>query len=218
MGWRLYVCDHLSVIRWWARSSLLGVIVALAGCIGGAQARTLDLRTVDWKNVSVPGAACRRSGSIQLRNGSALIPDSKSGHIGQPNSNGPRYDGLDELSPDVTYGDLEGSGHDEAALNLWCNNNGGTAGGAFLYSLVVYSGHSGRLQVVGLITPRQQPPDELPTTLGQPKIDVGTVTVPEYWYGARDGTCCPTGRATTTWRYSAGRLEAGQSVVTAKPA
>jgi hypothetical protein len=115
------------------------------------------------------------------------------------------------------YGDVDGDGHDEALVPLWCNNNGGTADGALLYSLAVFTGRAGSVQPIGLITPRQQPPDELPTLLLVSRVSPGQIVIDETWYGPKDGTCCPSGTATTTWTYTSGQLEVATSTVTAQP-
>ena len=117
----------------------------------------------------------------------------------------------------MVYGKFEGGEYDDAALSLDCSNNGGTADGAILYSAAVYSGRTGRATVLGLITPQHQPKDVLPTLLSVTRIAPGAITVAEYWYGPYDGTCCPAGRATTTWRLSAGRLVPVTTRVTAVP-
>jgi len=41
--------------------------------------------------------------------------------------------------------------------------------------------------------------------------------VPEYWYGTRDRACCPSGRATTVWRYANGVLRPEKTVVKRRP-
>jgi hypothetical protein len=185
--------------------TLLSFVIVLVAC-GTANGPTgLDLRRIDWRNVSVPGTTCLTSGEIQLRNGSALIPDDNRGHPTQPGAGGQRYDSLEEILP-VTFGDVEG-GQVDAAVPLYCNNNGGTADGALLYSLAVYSGRKGTVHFLGLITPRHQPADVLPTLLSDVRMSSGMITVSELWYGPRDGTCCPSGKSTTIWKYSAGHLQ-----------
>ena len=57
----------------------------------------------------------------------------------------------------VVFGDFAGSGEDDAGLNVDCNNGGGTADGALLYSWVIFSGSGGRLSAVGVVTPQVQP-------------------------------------------------------------
>jgi hypothetical protein len=164
----------------------------------------------------MPGAACLTTGSLLLRGGSVLIPDEVRGHPTKPGGSGPRFDELSQFN-DVTYGDLDGDGRDEAVVPLWCNNNGGTASGALLYSLAMFSARAGAVHFIGLITPKHQPVDELPTLLSDPRVSAGQVVVNEALYGPHDGTCCPSGRATTTWTYSDGQLRVATSTVTSQP-
>ena len=165
------------------------------------------LRAVSWDEAAVPGAACFTRGNVRLHHGQALIPNAE-GHPVVPGSNGRRFDQLELLTvgdtdtPDVTYGALQGPGSVDAAVRLWCNNNGGTADGSRLVSIAIYSIQGVRLHLLGLITPRVQPRGELPTLLGHPRLSPGHVTVPEKWYRAVDSTCCPSGASTSRWKYS----------------
>jgi hypothetical protein len=193
-------------------------IVAICACSSApASHSALDLHTFDWKNIAAPGQACLTVRDVRLSNGSALIPDPKNGIPINPSGNGQRFDRLQEGPAEVTYGDLEDDQHPVAVVPLACSNNGGTADGVILYSLAVYSGRTGKLQLLGLITPRRQPANELATLLDHPQISPGAITVDEAWYGPRDGTCCPTGRATSSWNYSAGRLQPGHTEIDAYP-
>ncbi len=176
---------------------------------------SLDLHTVDWSNIAVPGASCFRAHDIRLHNGRALLRDDTRGNPTKPGSNGVRYDDL-ELGR-VTYGDFDGDGHDDAAVPLDCNNNGGTADGLLLDSFAVYSGHTGKPTYLGLITPQHQPKHVLPTLPNIASIRPGTIVVSEYWYGPNDMTCCPSGRATTRWSLSAGKIVLVATRVTASP-
>ena len=178
--------------------------------------RWLDLRTVDWDNVVVPGRSCLHAHGVRLHNGKALLPDNTHGNPIQPGSNGVRYDRLGLANP-VIYGDFEGDGHDDAAVPLLCSNNGGTADGDILWSVAVYTGKTGKPTVLGLITPRQQLKNVLPTLLSTPAIRPGAITVHESWYGPNDMTCCPQGSATARWSLSAGRIVPIATKVTAYP-
>jgi hypothetical protein len=177
---------------------------------------SLDLHTVDWNNSSVPGRACFRSDDIRLHDGNVLLPDNVHGRPVRPGSDGVRYDQLG-LGGRVAYGDFQGDGHDDAAVPLDCNNNGGTADGLLLNSVAVYSGRTGAPTYLGLITPRHQPEHVLPTLLSVASITSGTITVHEAWYGPNDMTCCPHGRATSTWSLSAGKVVPVATKITALP-
>jgi hypothetical protein len=201
-------------------STSSSVVAATTG-----QPAVLDVHTVDWNNLVVPGEACLTTGQIQLHEtvtadgrhfGTALVPDEQHGTPDPAGTGtGPKYDRLDTAI--VTYGDVDGDGGDEALLALGCSNNGGTADGALLYSLALYSGSTGSLRYVGLITPQQQPSDARPTLLHDPEISSGRIVVQENWYGPTDSTCCPSGTATTTWTYSTEQLRVQTTHVTAEP-
>jgi hypothetical protein len=173
----------------------------------------LDLRLVDWKSASVPGKSCLRTQNIRLHNGRALLPDSTHGRPIRLDGKGVRYDLLELGNQPVLYGD----GIDDAAVSLYCNNNGGTADGAILYSVAVYSGKTGKRTYLGLITPRHQPKGRLPTLLSITGIAPDTITVHEQWYGPKDMTCCPEGRATTKWSLADGSLVPVTTIVTSYP-
>jgi len=201
------------------RAATTSLPAAGAPTTGQTRKPALDLHTVDWNNVAVPGRSCLLTHDIQLHGGRALLPDNTNGHPVRPGSNGTRYDDL-ELNGPVVYGDFEGGAPDDAAVSLGCSNNGGTADGAILYSVAVYSGRTGRPVSLGLITPQHQPEHVLPTLLTVAAITPGTITVHEDWYGPNDMTCCPRGRATTTWTLSAGKLvpSHGPAVQSTSPA
>ena len=133
--------------------TITGVIVSLgcvlAGC-SSANAPTsptsaasptptpspLDLHSVDWNSVSVPGSACNSQADIKLTGGIALIPDSAHGNPGS----GGAAQKVDRLSVGhVTYGQLETGNQDDAALELSCSIYSGTASGALLYTVAVFS-------------------------------------------------------------------------------
>jgi hypothetical protein len=159
---------------------------------------------VNWGDVAVPGSLCFHSSSIQLHNGEAQRVDPVRGNP-NPGSRGPSYvDIVDNYAP-VQYFDLD-PGVAAAFVPVDCNNNGGTAEGVLLYALVVYRGGPGRLDLVGTITPRVQPSNELPTLPGVQSVTPGRITVSESWYRAVDGICCPSGKAISEWGYSHGHI------------
>ena len=216
------------------------ISVALAGCggsasIGASDAGTpqatpvspsssasssvpaagLDLRAANWNDVTVPGRACRQSQPVRLLHGKARIPDPR-GYPDHPG--GRRYYNLQAPPNGIFYGDLEGGGASDAALPLQCDNNGGTADGQLLFSIAVFSGSGGTRHLLGLITPRIQPKGVHVTIVGTFNnavvISTGRLLAREVFYGTHDPTCCPSGRATTTWNYHDGRLQPGPSRVT----
>jgi hypothetical protein len=182
------------------------------------------IRTVDWSNIAVPGRTCLAAGDIQLRDGEALIRHDERGHpvLHDENRNlvGSEGDGVRYVHltlGDVFYGDLEGSGGDVAAVRLSCDNNGGMAAGRLLHSIVVFRERAGTPVVLAVLSPRHQPEDAMPTGLIVRTISPGRMVVEEGFYGPWDLTCCPTGRAITTWVLSAGKLVPGTTRVTVSP-
>ncbi len=175
-------------------------------------ASAFDLHKVDWASVTLPGSVCGASHPIRLYHGTAFITPvpRRWSRDSFPGARGVTVDaGWDA----VIFGDLAGNGHDDAGLAVNCNNGGGTADGALLYAWVIFSGRGGRLSVVGIVTPRVQPPEELPTLIGI-AIKPGEITTNESFYGPADATCCSSGRATTTWTYAHGTLRPGVPVIT----
>jgi hypothetical protein len=178
----------------------------------------LDLRTVDFGNIAAPGGSCLSASPIQLYDGLAYLPN-REGNSGNPITFDPTERPYDQLvlSLDPVYGRLDAHGQETAAVGFLCDNNGGTADGQLLFSYAVYSGSSGRLRLIGLITPRQQLPAEHVTLLDGLAIHAGRITVEENWYGGDDGTCCPSGRAVSTWIYKDGRLVPQRTRIIAWP-
>ena len=178
-------------------------------------ASAFDIHKVDWASVTLPGATCDASKPIRLHHGNAFVTPIPR-RWSRDSFDGKRGVTVSSAWDAVVFGDLAGSGEDDAGLNVNCNNGGGTADGALLYSWVIFSGHGGRLSVVGIVTPRVQPREVLPTPLTI-AIAPGKITAHEYFYGPYDATCCSTGRATTTWTYADGVLRPGVPVITKHP-
>jgi hypothetical protein len=174
-----------------------------------------DLHAVVWRKVMLPGGVCGSSRPIRPHDyeygPSALV-----------------HADVDLLwwNPVVVsswskplFGDLDGDGHDEAALDVVCANGGGTAAGQLGFSDVIYKAVGKSMRVVGIVTP-QQPLD--PATSHVPLSHVvaikrGQVVVSEAWYGAYDGTCCASGIAKTIWTYRRGKLRPAHTKTLRKP-
>ncbi len=178
-------------------------------------ASAFDIHKVDWSSVTLPGSACGASQPIRLHHGSAFVTPipRRWSRDSFPDRQGVT---VYASSSAVVFGDLAGSGPDDAGLPVNCNNGGGTADGVLLYAWVLFSGSGGRLSVVGTVTPQVQPPDVLPTLL-EIAITPGEITAHEGFYGPTDATCCASGRATTTWTYAHGALRPGVPVITRHP-
>jgi hypothetical protein len=161
-----------------------------------------DLHDVDWAQVPVPGDFCGVPGLVTLKGGEATATSRTWGPV--------------HLSRfgNVVYGDVEGDPHSEAAVNVGCDNGGGTASGQLAFAFVVFEGIQGRLILVGTVTPQKNPPDQHPTLLWKIQMKPGRVIAHEQWYRPSDGTCCPTGTAETIWTVKDGRLTPGTPHVT----
>jgi hypothetical protein len=179
----------------------------------------LDLHEVNWSSVTLPGAACGSSHPIHLHRLRRARNVESTAFFSPIPKRWAQYDfyGKRGVSVDagwdpVLYGDLDGSGHDDAALVYDCNNGGGTADGVLLEGWVIFTGSTGRLSVVGIVTPRVQPAHELPTLL-ELAISPRRITAHEFFYGPYDPTAGGSGRATTIWTYAHGHLQPGKPVI-----
>lgn len=211
------------------RLVVLGVLVPslLSGCFSStvpkrvatyAPAGSIDLHRVNWASATLPGSVCGASHSIRLHRHKAVVVSHRWGKRWRS----PAWPAWPRVTVDagwnpVVYGDLDGDGRDEAAVVIGCSNGGGTADGYLAYAQVFFTAGRQSPHVVGIVTPQQRRiPNTLPT-LVQVTIRRGEVIAREAWYGRHDGTCCPSGRSTTTWKYVNGRLKPLRTVVERKP-
>jgi len=137
-----------------------------------------------------------------MKQGTATIPTPAGVNAGTP-----QVDVSESAS--VVYGDLFGTGQDVAALNVWCANTGGTADGQVQNSWVIFTDMARTLETLTTLTPQQHSTagSHVPFFDSDPggiQIQPGHITVREAWYGQSDGTCCPTGQATTVWTFTRG--------------
>jgi hypothetical protein len=152
---------------------------------------------------------CGGKAPIHLVGGTAIVKDSP-------------WPGLPYVHADldaVRYGDIAGPGPGQAALDIWCDNGGGTADGQLADAWVIFTAAVHGPQVIGVLTPQQpfSPGVHVPyfnDEAGGIVMAPGTVVVHELWYGPGDFTCCPSDRATTTWSYKGGRLQVETTTVT----
>ena len=174
-----------------------------------------DLHALDWRKVTLPGGACESSRPIRPHRyeygPAALIHADVDLMWWNPVV-------VDSWSKPV-FGDLDGDGRDEAALEVVCSNGGGTAGGQLLFSAVIFKAVGTSLRVVGIVTPRQPlGPETSHVPIGNvAAIERGEVIASEGWYGPNDGDCCSTGRARTIWTYAAGKLRPTRTTILRKP-
>jgi hypothetical protein len=163
-----------------------------------------DVRKVDWGAATLPATFCDVGDPVTFVAARATGNSSTWGPV--------------QLSVDVestTYGDIDQDGLLDAAVELGCDNGGGTASGQLGEGVVVVRSDGQGLSVVGTITPQQQPADAPHITLlDDPQFRPGQLTVHEFWYRPTDATCCPSGEAETTWILHDHRLDPQPPAIT----
>jgi hypothetical protein len=162
---------------------------------------SIDLHRVAWGNVTLPGRACGVRAPVRLRDGKATVDP----HL-EVNAGWHR----------VVYGDLDFDRRDEAAVSVACSNGGGTADSVWAYAVVLFKAGASAPIPVAVIRP-QHHVKRMPATLLQVTIRPRRVRGREAFYGRNDGTCCPSGRAVSTWVYARGRLKLAGTRVTREP-
>ena len=172
-----------------------------------------DLHLVDWRNIPVPATACGTAQPVRLHRGTGFAHSLVY----------PWWSVIDVGAAwerdVVSYGDVDGDGRDEAAVAVSCGNGGGTAAGQLAYATVIFTAERNSLRVLGIIRPRQPlgPTAVAVPIVSRVHIRRRAVIAPEAWYGPEDGTCCPSGRARTIWRYSKGQLRPVRMIVERQP-
>ena len=197
------------------RLTTAGIAVAVAATSAfsvsaAAGLSRTDLHRVNWRRALVPASVCGTHRSVRMRNGYAVAVSGR----------WPAYPRvfIGVGAGAVVYGDLNGDGHDEAALQVDCANLGGTAGGQLAFAVTVYRPGVTEPVVVGVLTPqlRGDPHYHVPLVEAR-TITRGRVTVSEWIYGPRDGDCCASGLARTVWHLHGRRLVAGTTAVLREP-
>src|SRR5262249_53614318 len=113
------------------------------------------------------------------------------------------------------FGDLNGDDQVEAAVDVWCTNGGGTVDGELSDNFVVFQDRpNGGRKVLGIVTTTQPASGFAWAWFSGATIAHGKVVVNEDWHGPYDGSCCPSGRATTVWTWNGTNLVAGQPKIT----
>ena len=197
-----------------ASLALIACALSLSGC-GSSE---LNLHTVRWKDAAVPGSIC---GAVDPTGGTALAFVHL--HDGNAYAKSHRWGDYSIIQISgawdrVVYGDVNGDDKDEAAVGVYCSNGGGTADGILAYARVIYTAAGKTPRVLGVIRPRaRSAPGTLPPLVQVTRMDRGKVRVSEAFYGRDDGTCCPSGRATTTWALVKGKLVPRMTKITRPP-
>jgi hypothetical protein len=207
LSMRMFVGSPLSA----RRAVVVGVVLALILSPSGWSTRTTV--RVNWGEVSLPGSVCGAARSIQLHHRHAVISTRRFASV--------LGDGLHQVTVNsgwnpVVHADLDGDGRDETALVVACETGGGTADDVLAYAQVIFTTTGDRAKALGVVVPRVQLKDELPTLLTV-TIRRGSIVAHETFYGSHDGTCCPSGRATTIWVYRSHSLKPKAPSITRQP-
>jgi hypothetical protein len=186
--------------------SSLAAVAALTATGGYAQAasvQTLSAHSVNWGDVTIPGQLCKVNGQIKLHNGGAFVRHSGFGMA------------LDVLTTTVTHGYLA-HGLPVTALQVWCDNTGGTADGQLAEGIMVFDSPGGHAHLLGTLTPQHKTSAlvHIPYVAVNRIETTGHVAVTEYFYNAANATCCPTGRATTLWKWTGRTFIPGRTKIT----
>jgi hypothetical protein len=167
--------------------------VALAP-VSASAAGPVNLHSVNLKNRTIPGSTCHSSQPIKLHNGHG-----KGGKLGGIQL-------VDDVYGKATYGDLTHDGNSEAMLFVMCSTGGGTSASDVKDNWVVFTGQSGKVRVLGVMTAKHQWYNTHPTSLDTPKLANGVATVREIVYFPTDPDCCGTGVGSTEWWFHNGAL------------
>jgi hypothetical protein len=175
---------------------------------------TSNLHALDWRTISLPGGVCGSSRPIRPRGRgreleASIHPDVDLVWMNQV---------VVGWSLPPIYGDLDGDGHDEAAINVDCADGSGLEIGLLSFSSVVFKAVGRSLRVVGVLD-SQRPfyPFQRAPRSGVVTIRRGRVIATTSWFGRHDATCCPTGSARTVWRYERGHLRPGRTEIVEQP-
>ncbi len=190
--------------------SSLAAVTALAATAlttTGSAAQAAPARTsgVNWSDVTIPGQLCKVSGPIKLHNGQAFVRHSGFGMA------------LDVFMTNVTRGSL-GHGLQVAALQVWCDNTGGTADGQLAEGILVFDSPGGHPHLLGTLTPQLKgnPMLHIPFVVVNHIESTGHVAITEFFYDSANPTCCPSGRATTVWKWTGRSFIPGRTHITSK--
>ena len=167
-----------------------------------ASAQTLGTHSVNWRDVTIPGQLCKVNGQITLHNGRAFVRHSGFGMA------------LDVLMLTVKRGYL-GRGLPVAGLQVWCDNTGGTADGELAEGIFVFDSPGGHAHLLGILTPQHKTSAavHIPFIIVNRIDTTGHIAVTEYFYNSVDFTCCPTGRATTLWKWTGRKFIPGRTKI-----
>ena len=178
---------------------------AQAASAQAASAQTRSARNVNWGDVTIPGQLCKVNGPIKLQNGHATVRHSGFGMA------------LDVLTTTVTHGYLA-HGLPVTALQIWCDNTDGTADGQLVEGIFVFDSPGGKAHLLGTLTPQHKTSAmvHIPYIAVHRIEATGHVAVTEYFYNPANATCCPSGHATTVWKWTGRTFIPGRTQITSK--
>jgi hypothetical protein len=178
-------------------------LTATGGYAQAASAQSLSAHSVNWGNVTIPGQLCKVNGQIHLHDGQATVRHSGFGMA------------LDVLTTTVTHGYLA-HGLPVTALQVWCDNTGGTADGQLAEGIMVFDSPGGHAHLLGTLTPQHKTSAlvHIPYVAVNRIEITGHVAVTELFYNLANATCCPSGRATTLWKWTGRTFIPGRTKIT----
>jgi hypothetical protein len=184
-------------------AAVTALTVTALTATGGAAQAARSAHSVNWGDVTIPGQLCKVNGPIKLHNGRAFVRHSGFGMA------------LDVLMLNVTRGGL-GHGLQVAALQVWCDNTGGTADGQLSEGIMVFDSPGGHPHLLGTLTPQLKgnPMLHIPFIAVNHIETTGHVAVTEFFYTPANATCCPSGRATTVWKWTGRTFVPGRTHIT----
>jgi hypothetical protein len=210
------------------------------GAAAPAQSNAMSVGAIAprWSEVALPGSVCGATAPIHLH---------WTGDFGRAYVRSVYWPSLPAVEVDASRPHLgESLGGEEAELgdsythygymNVDCTTGGGTGPDRLASVVVVFATGEHRegepeypLRFVGVITPQQPYAGYGPAGIGDVELTEniasrhgkltfrGTVIVSEYWHGPGDPPDFPSGRATTIWTYSHGKLVSPRTVVDLAP-
>jgi hypothetical protein len=189
-------------IRLIVSSLAAAAALTATGGYSQASAQTLAMHSVNWGNVTIPGHLCEVKGQIHLHAGHATVRHSGFGTA------------LDILTTTVTHGYLA-HGLPVTALQIWCIA-GGSADGELAEGIMVFDSPGGKAHLLGTLTPQHKTSMmvHIPSIAVNRIETTGHVAVTEFFYTPGNMTCCPSGRATTLWKWTGRTFIPGRTKIT----
>jgi hypothetical protein len=168
----------------------------------------LDIRKVNWAEITLPAGTCGSSAPVRVHGGIATNISPPGGYRGfatvaveGPGAFGAVPDG------DLAYGDLAGDGRTEAAVHIGCDTGGFVADSGLGDSILVYGVDSeNQLLLLGVLPSTHVTFGASGATgrLGNIQVVRGAVTADESYYNSiNDSGCCPSGLAHHIWPWKA---------------